>query len=355
MTAWCYKVVAGLLLLYFLVLSSLSKKRGFDKEIKELKKIQEDQQKLISELQHSLHKALDVNKVDSRCKDNHIECESWSTCCPNGTGETTCSTLDCENDFDTCSGSWMKKECTRTCGLCADQTPLFEKQKPILAPWDRLGPDHGTLSGYDGVTWHKWHAKSPRVVYIKNCLRQEHYEEIKKLAEPHLKRSKVVHPVNSSETTDQVRTSQGMWLQGNEFDCVGKTRLLDIISTVSGYGESHFEAVQILKYNPGEYYIHHSDWFESNMKAYLGTAGQRIATSITFLNTIPMDQGGNTVFSYSTPKVNVTPVAGDSIIFYNMHLSGRPDKASEHEAVPPQPGYEKWVAIIWIRVNEFST
>eukprot|EP01060_Flectonema_neradi_P031116 TRINITY_DN463_c0_g2_i1.p1 TRINITY_DN463_c0_g2~~TRINITY_DN463_c0_g2_i1.p1 ORF type:complete len:360 (+),score=57.60 TRINITY_DN463_c0_g2_i1:1480-2559(+) len=354
-----YKVAIALLALYLVAMGSLSirnRKRGLEQEVKSLREVQEEQQKLIVELRQALkdsQAAKGSKQEPPTCEDKHEECESWSTCCPNGTGETTCSILDCENDFDPCSGGWMKHDCKRTCGLCPGQKPRFEPSEPVLAPWDRYNTTSGVVTDYPEVEWSKWHATSPRVVYIKNCLLEEHYEQIKKLAAPHLKRSKVVHPTNASEMTDQVRTSQGMWLQGPEFECEAKKRLIDVIGTVSGVDPSHFEAIQILKYNPGEYYIHHSDWFEAHMKSYLGSAGQRIATSITFLNTLPPNQGGNTVFTYSDPQVNVTPIAGDSIIFYNMHRSGRPDKASEHEAVPPKPGFEKWVAVIWIRLHDF--
>lgn len=38
---------------------------------------------------------------------------------------------------------------------------------------------------------------------------------------------------------------------------------------------------------------------------------------------------------------------------YDVARDWREDRYSEHESVPVEPGYEKWVAITWIRSGVF--
>eukprot|EP00659_Diplonema_papillatum_P011063 gene11063-17001_t len=97
-----------------------------------------------------------------------------------------------------------------------------------------------------------------------------------------------------------------------------------------------------------------TDYFESHMLKYVG-AGNRVATSIVFLNNLHEGEGGGTKLVYAKPEpVLVTPKTGTGILFYNVKRNQMVDRSSEHEAIPPKEGFEKWVAILWIRLRPWS-
>ena len=348
-----------------------------DKQLRSLQSLQERQQHLLDKLveregahleqahndqlaarhgeaqMHSEHSEQQPTQTklepDPNCKDNYEGCPAWEDCCPGEIAHqgTKCSAQDCAEQGKPCEGGFMKSSCQATCGICIPIEDSSGEAKSIETIWEREGQDHGTLQKYPEVSWKKWHESRPRVVSAKNVLNKEQMREILKRAAPKMKRSKVVHPTNSSEGVDDVRTSSGMWMNEN----VAPARhIRNVVSELVGVPTTHFESLQILHYSPGEKYIHHSDFFEANMKDYLGNSGNRIATAIVFLNDVPEGKGGDTRFVYAKPEpVGFTPEAGTLALFYNIMRNGKVDRKSEHEAVPPHEGFEKWVAITWVR------
>ncbi|KAJ9453751.1 putative prolyl 4-hydroxylase 7 [Diplonema papillatum] len=361
---------------------SPSKRRTLEQQLARMKTVQETQQKVIETLREELRhtKAADVakeelheTKADTQgkdinakqdaesCVDSNENCPGWVDCCPNGTGEgSQCGDTDCSRPGDApCEGLWMRGACKLTCGICPGMVPVhagktFEKKEPVLAPWEREPAQSRNVSINPPAMWEMFHEKNPRVVRMTEIITEEEAAEMRRLAEPHLRRSQVVDPHNSSELVDKVRTSQGMWMHGPKFECAGRRKIIDTVSEVVGYPPSHFEQMQILRYHPGEYYIHHSDYFESHMLKYVG-AGNRVATSIVFLNNLHEGEGGGTKLVYAKPEpVLVTPKTGTGILFYNVKRNQMVDRSSEHEAIPPKEGFEKWVAILWIRLRPWS-
>ena len=61
--------------------------------------------------------------VDTVCFASNSGCKDWVSCCPGGKGsikgQVKCSTADCPDPGKPCTGSWMKDNCKKTCGLCA--------------------------------------------------------------------------------------------------------------------------------------------------------------------------------------------------------------------------------------------
>ena len=313
----------------------------------------------IDEKVEFVHRGVDKEVNDGvterECKNKFPNCPNWSNCCPGEEAETNaCSKEDCSDPDKPCEGLFMKKNCPETCRLCPrqiEEDAKLPQRPPLLTIWDRTNEDSGSLVSLPTVSWRKWHVDHPRVVAADNVLTEEECATVRALAKPSLKRSKVVHPGNSSEGLDSVRTSSGMWIH-KETPEVAKIRAA--VSELVGKPKAHFEALQILKYEPGEKYVHHSDFFEAHMKEYIGTAGNRIATAIVFLNSIPEGEGGETGFPYARPvPVKFTPKAGSAVLFYNIQRNGKVDRKSEHEAVPPKAGQEKWVAVTWVREHPF--
>lgn len=138
--------------------------------------------------------------------------------------------------------------------------------------------------------------KAPNVVVLDGFLEAEACEALIKLAHPLLKRSSVVHH-REGVRVDDTRTSSGCYFRRGE--CALIADLERRISDLTGVPIEHGEGLQVLHYLPGQQYVPHWDYFppESPSSADLvrpEQGGQRIATVIVYLNTVPA--GGETEF-----------------------------------------------------------
>jgi hypothetical protein len=111
------------------------------------------------------------------------------------------------------------------------------------------------------------------------------------------------------------------------------------------------EGLQVLKYNEGEQYESHHDFFHHDHKEYdkvMAEGGQRIFTVYFYLNNV--EEGGETFF----PRLNVKvkPKMGRAVIWQNV-IDGEPYHPSLHWGMPPIKGV-KWGCTKWCREREFS-
>ena len=108
---------------------------------------------------------------------------------------------------------------------------------------------------------------------------------------------------------------------------------------------------QLVKYVDGQKYEPHFDYgeacdFEENLRN-----GHRHVTMLVYLNDIPDEHGGHTVF----PKLELklSPKARAAITFNDCLPNGQEDPRTLHGGSPPSNGTK--IAInIWIRAQPFS-
>jgi prolyl 4-hydroxylase len=159
------------------------------------------------------------------------------------------------------------------------------------------------------------------------------------------------------------RTSQSTFLRAAEdemmIDLERRTASLTRIS------RTHQEDLQVLRYEVGQKYSAHTDYFDARnyqkdphtLKLIENGRRNRLATVFWYLSDV--DQGGETEF----PRVNgapqpwdldtcgnglkVKPERGKVIIFYSLHPDGEGDPLSLHAACPVEKGI-KWAANKWV-------
>jgi prolyl 4-hydroxylase len=109
------------------------------------------------------------------------------------------------------------------------------------------------------------------------------------------------------------------------------------LARASGTQVEQGEALQLLRYRPGQQYRPHLD-------ALPGLGNQRILTLLVYLS--DDHEGGETHFI----RVGLTVSArrGDGLLFANALPDGRPDPMSEHAGLPVRAGV-KLLASRWIR------
>lgn len=187
----------------------------------------------------------------------------------------------------------------------------------------------------------------PDLVLFSNFLSATECDELISQAKERLVRSKTFDPDSGESAESPLRTSHGMFFKR------GETPLVDYIeqkiSSIAGIPVDHGEGLQILRYEVGQEYKPHHDYFDTTRPNYDktdGGAGQRIATFLLYLNT--PEKGGGTVFPES--KMIVEACKGNGLLF--RYPSTNAESKSLHGGTPVQAGV-KWVATKWLREKPY--
>jgi len=124
-------------------------------------------------------------------------------------------------------------------------------------------------------------------------------------------------------------------------------RLSDLI----GLDLAWSEAVQGQRYEPGQEYREHCDWFDTEAaywKEEVRRGGQRSWTAMVYLN--PVEAGGATEF----PNLGISfdPQPGALLLWNNATQAGAVNPYTLHTALPVERGV-KYVITKWFRTREW--
>lgn len=177
-----------------------------------------------------------------------------------------------------------------------------------------------------------------------NILSQEECQEFTALIDTKLRPSTVSDETDSCLVSDY-RTSQTSDL--HYFDHPLYLTLDRRITNIMGLNSFLGEIMQAQKYETGQYYKEHWDFFApttKEYKVYCEWMGQRTWTAMVYLNDV--EEGGETYFKHL--KLRVKPKQGTLIAWNNLYKNGIPNLKTMHEACPPISG-EKYVITKWFR------
>lgn len=121
------------------------------------------------------------------------------------------------------------------------------------------------------------------------------------------------------------------------------------IDAVLGVKAAIGEPVQGQRYNPGQQFKPHNDWFyvtEGYWPQEKARGGQRSWTAMAYLNTV--EAGGATAFT--TLGIEVEPKPGVLLLWNNALPDGRPNEATLHAGTPVERGV-KYVITKWYRTR----
>lgn len=188
--------------------------------------------------------------------------------------------------------------------------------------------------------------EKPRITEIGNFLSSEECDHLIQLAENRqcFKRSGV-HDGTHGGTQDDSRTSWSCILDQGEDEVV--KRIEDRVASLSSMPRIHIEPFQIVRYQPGQFFKGHYDFYPPGglgTEMAIAHRGQRLYTFFVYLNDVP-GGGGHTHF----PKVpiRVSPNKGNAVFWSNLHPDGTVDYSTYHEGEPPKSDV-KYGLNIWI-------
>ena len=154
-----------------------------------------------------------------------------------------------------------------------------------------------------------------------------------------------LQPSTVTRGSRDYRTSRTCHLRQNSPDLAARLdqRFADLV----GVDPRLSEPIQGQRYDPGEYFKEHTDWFSPGTKEFndhTQQGGQRTWTVMIYLNAV--ERGGETCFKRLDRCF--TPIAGMGLAWNNLQADGTPNPFTLHEAMPVEQGH-KWVITKWFR------
>lgn len=144
------------------------------------------------------------------------------------------------------------------------------------------------------------------------------------------------------------RTSSTFWCN---FDCEKSDpsqQIRNKIATMLQIPKTHFEPIQLLRYNVGQKFVPHHDFSFQELSL---ACGPRVMTFFLYLSDV--DEGGATAFP--DLGIAVTPKRGKALVWANT-LSSNPrskDTRMTHEAQVVKAGV-KYAANVWVHLYEWE-
>lgn len=174
--------------------------------------------------------------------------------------------------------------------------------------------------------------------YIPNFLSDYEADHLIQLAEGNFNRSGVIGPNGEDNYSDVNRTSSTYFVPESKDSVV--EGIENRAAQLLGIERDQLEGLQVVKYEPGQYFNHHHDWFTPDYVKKVGT--QREFTIFAYLST----GDGATEF----PKLgrSFQPKKGDAIRWRNCLTPDRCEDLNLHRGAPPQTGI-KYGLNIWTR------
>jgi len=202
-------------------------------------------------------------------------------------------------------------------------------------------PDDPLEPWIENLSW------EPRVWHYHHMLTYAEAQAIVDLAVAEVTESLVVGG-DGRPTKSTARTSSGVFLGYKHM--VASPILRDVERRIAEWAHlpvENGESFYLLRYNVGEKYVPHYDFFGDNhLQMNGGGAGNRYITVLTYLGA--PDEGGETVFPNGRAGLKVKPLVGDAVLFYDMSPDGVGDPKSLHGSDPVIKGV-KYAMTKWIR------
>ena len=268
----------------------------------------------------------------------------------------------------------MTKLCAPACETCHVldhnyRCPLNETEPEALKPGDlnkmfermvgdefyqQFEPNIVSMPNPSAEQKEKGVLDGPWVVVLEKLLTEEECDRMIELgAVEGYKESADVGKKNFDGTYEKSvnsgRTSTNAWCNGNCMEDEVSKRVTGKIENITGIPQANSEYLQLLRYEPGQFYQTHHDYIPHHVKRQMGV---RTLTVFLYLNDV--EAGGGTEF----PELGfvVEPKKGKAVIWPSV-LDEDPnakDARTQHGALPVEKGI-KYGANAWTHQKNFKS
>lgn len=178
-----------------------------------------------------------------------------------------------------------------------------------------------------------------QIYTLEDFMSDEECDRIVAIAAQHLRPSTVTTGDKAYRTSS---TSDLSLLHDPEVELLDEK-----ISRTLGINRSFSEGIQAQRYEVGQEFRQHTDYFQPKTQEYAeyaAKAGQRTWTFMVYLND-GMAGGGTKFFALNT---TFSPKKGMAVIWNNLTLDGEPNPATVHAGLPIEAGH-KIIITKWFR------
>jgi prolyl 4-hydroxylase len=193
--------------------------------------------------------------------------------------------------------------------------------------------------------------RRPQVALIGAFLDDDECAALIECGADRLEPATVFELSDGSKTISSFRTSWHAKLERAKDTVV--SRIEARTSRLAGLPDSHGELIEVIRYQEGQTYRPHWDWFDPETDGgsrRIAAFGQRVATVILYLN--DGFEGGSTVLSRI--GLDVRPQKGSALFFCNVDEMGQGNRRTLHAGAPVLSG-EKWIATRWFASRPQAT
>ncbi|HJV53979.1 MAG TPA: 2OG-Fe(II) oxygenase [Noviherbaspirillum sp.] len=223
-------------------------------------------------------------------------------------------------------------------------------QMPALQASPQIDTSANTIRTPDRTVNVLLTLKAPRIVLLGNVLADEECDALVAYTEQRMLRSPVVGDSEGRNEIHAYRTSRGAMLARGECELV--ERIEARLAALTHWPAERGEGLQVLRYEPGNEYRPHYDWFNPDLpgpRKHMERGGQRVATIVMYLSDVA--QGGAT--SFPNVGLEVQPKKGCAVFFANTDAYGIPDQQTLHAGEPVVAG-SKVIATKWLRERTYG-
>jgi len=231
----------------------------------------------------------------------------------------------------------------------ADGTGEYQRYNPQALSRPKLKRD-GTVSPSGSIS----EKDGPWVVLLENFVSSEEADRLVELGKQQgYERSagvgKPKHDGTHDATVDYSRTSHNTWCK--EPTCYEDTLVSPVVARIANITRTkneNAEYLQMLQYEPDQYYKQHHDYIEHHKGL---PCGVRILTLFIYLNDV--EEGGGTKFNFL--DITVQPKKGSAVLWPSVLDESPEDKdgRTDHEALPVIKGV-KYGANAWIHNRNYK-
>ena len=189
---------------------------------------------------------------------------------------------------------------------------------------------------------------NPYIVKLRRFLNSEEVKTLLEMSEGNFNRSTIV--VNGELVYSNVRTSETAFVTDDgHYQEYSKPieHILEKVCYLAGCERRQIEGIMVVKYNNGEQYYDHHDFFEPE---HLGIdeGGQRVATFFCYLSSLDKNEGGETEFPLLDLKIK--PSKGTALFWWNKSANGNLLRKTLHRGNPVNAKNKiKYGLNIWVR------
>lgn len=278
--------------------------------------------------------------MKDNCKAACLECQSKSCFDQQRACAQWADAGECQNN-----SAFMLDTCSYSCGVChVNFKPGCRRdatEPPMAVP--------GTIDATFRRALDVFEHTRPRVLHRDPWIVE--FQEFLKPWEADKLLEKAGHDFERSLAGDgvtPVRTSSTSWC--NVQHCLEDPLVQTVrarIANLTRVPWKNAEHLQVLRYQPGQFYREHHDQNSPRFSAW----GPRLYTFFMYLSDV--EKGGETRFTKL--NISVTPRKGSAILWPSVHDYDpwQTEDKTYHEAVTVEKG-EKYAANFWIHMFEFQ-